>query len=554
MIQATFQHRSGRVIALGRLVLAAVFLLAIWFDPTQPNQQPEVAYALLGLYVGWSAVLLVLTWSNWWYDYRLADRAHFVDLGVFGIIVFFTEGYTSPFYTFFVFLLLSSAIRRSWRDTALTAVAVLVLFVTAGMAVFLLGNAELDLYRLLVRSVYLVVLSLLFIWFGINQQSQQPTAASAAPDLPLDADVPPVEAALRLARERLRAPRLVLAWWHDEEPWLNAAELDGQDFRREQFAPDRFGPLVSDRTGDASFLFDLRRGRTLARNPADPYRPLEIRQRIDPAFAERFRLDNGLAVGIRSRDYQGELFALAIDGLCLDDLKTAQRLGADIAASFDRSSMVAVSEEAAVTRAKTSLARDLHDSVIQALSGAAFRLEALKSWIKAGEDPGPEIDTVKAELAAEQRNIRAFIATLRGGRGSTRTTDLSSGLPYVAEELRQRWNLNCELDGETAVRGPLWMEHEIHQIIREAAANAVRHGGATRLSIAMTAADGHLDLSIADNGAGLGEGAREKAGEGARSSPKSVQERAHGLGGSFSLVSSTEGCRLDIQVPLVDAA
>ena len=113
MIQPTFRHRSGRVIALGRLVLAAVFLLAVYLDPSQPSQNPGAAYALMGAYVIWSAGLLVLTWTNWWLDHRLSAFAHLVDIAAFGILVFFTEGYTSPFYTFFVFLLLSSAIRWS---------------------------------------------------------------------------------------------------------------------------------------------------------------------------------------------------------------------------------------------------------------------------------------------------------------------------------------------------------------------------------------------------------------------------------------------------------
>src|SRR5688500_9437085 len=132
MIQAAFRHRSGRVIAMGRMVLATVFLLALYLDPSQPSQNPDVAYPLLVSYLVWSAGLLVLTWTSWWLDYRLAAVAHLADIAAFGTLVYFTEGYTSPYYTFFVFLLLSSAIRWSWRETALTAFAVAILFFAAG--------------------------------------------------------------------------------------------------------------------------------------------------------------------------------------------------------------------------------------------------------------------------------------------------------------------------------------------------------------------------------------------------------------------------------------
>src|SRR5688500_13809968 len=108
MIQSAFQHRSGRVIALGRLVLAAVFLLAIRLDPTQPSHFENATYAILVAYLAWAAAYLAMTWSNWWLERRLALAAHILDIAMFGIMVYLTEGYTSPFFTFFVFILLSA--------------------------------------------------------------------------------------------------------------------------------------------------------------------------------------------------------------------------------------------------------------------------------------------------------------------------------------------------------------------------------------------------------------------------------------------------------------
>ena len=48
-------------------------------------------------------------------------------------MVLLTEGYTSPFFIFFMFLLLSAAIRWGWRETALTAVLVTVLYLIVGL-------------------------------------------------------------------------------------------------------------------------------------------------------------------------------------------------------------------------------------------------------------------------------------------------------------------------------------------------------------------------------------------------------------------------------------
>ena len=106
-----FQHPSGRVIALGRLILAALFLLAIWIDASQPARAPAATYVVLAAYVAFAAAIVVATWSNWWLDAKLAGPAHAVDIILFTLLVLLTEGYTSPFFTFFMFVLLSAATR-----------------------------------------------------------------------------------------------------------------------------------------------------------------------------------------------------------------------------------------------------------------------------------------------------------------------------------------------------------------------------------------------------------------------------------------------------------
>jgi len=51
------KHRSGRVIALGRFVLAAIFLFAIWIDSSQPARNAPETYWLLASYVAVAAMV-----------------------------------------------------------------------------------------------------------------------------------------------------------------------------------------------------------------------------------------------------------------------------------------------------------------------------------------------------------------------------------------------------------------------------------------------------------------------------------------------------------------
>ena len=123
---------SGRVIALGRLMLATLFLVALLIDVSQPSQAPTETYQLLLVYQLFAVAVTVATWNNWWLDAKLAGPAHAVDIGLFTVLVFVTEGYTSPFFVFFVFLLLSAAIRWGWKETTLTAILVAILYLVAG--------------------------------------------------------------------------------------------------------------------------------------------------------------------------------------------------------------------------------------------------------------------------------------------------------------------------------------------------------------------------------------------------------------------------------------
>ena len=133
-------------------MLASVFLLAIYLDPSQPSAAPSETYVVLALYVVIALALVVTTWRNWWLDHKLARPAHWLDLLVFAVVVFSTAGYTSPFFTFSLFLLLSAAIRWDRRETTRTAIAVNLLFFSAGFLSAVYTPGEIDLQRVVIRS------------------------------------------------------------------------------------------------------------------------------------------------------------------------------------------------------------------------------------------------------------------------------------------------------------------------------------------------------------------------------------------------------------------
>src|SRR3546814_8942003 len=103
----------------------------------------------------------------------------------------------------------------------------------------------------------------------------------------------------------------------------------------------------------------------------------------------------------------------------------------------------------------------------------------------------------------QQRRIRKCVEDRRSSEGDFKKT-LSPELSYFVAFLRKEWD--CQIDlvlDPPDMEVPCWIVHEISQIISEATANAVRHGGATHVCVTLTRSRGELEFCISDNGSGM---------------------------------------------------
>src|SRR5688572_18743299 len=205
------QLSSGRIVALGRLMLAVLFMLALWADASQPAHAPNQTYAIIAVYIVFAAAVVVLTWHNWWRDAQLAGPAHAVDIVMFTALVLLTEGYTSPFFAFFMFVLLAAAFRWNWHATALTAMLLTLLYLVAGLIVKNSGF-PFDDHRFMVRTGHLVILSLIVIWFGANQRWTLFDLGKREVLVEPSLDESPLDACLRAAMDIVHAKAGVFVW------------------------------------------------------------------------------------------------------------------------------------------------------------------------------------------------------------------------------------------------------------------------------------------------------------------------------------------------------
>ncbi|MBC2670767.1 sensor histidine kinase [Novosphingobium piscinae] len=542
--RALFENRSGRVIALFRAILVGVFLIAVWIEPVATHASLDRGKVLLGLYLLVSVGAVVVAWRSWWFDQRLARIMLALDVLVFVASVFVTEAanadFTSPFLALFALAILSATLRWDWRMAALTGLAATGLFLLAGSLTWHLG-LPIDLYRFGRRALYMMALLLVLVWFGL--QRRDPHVA------PLDLATAEGEGqadrwadlrwqALDYAMAVTGARRGVLAWSEAEEPWLDLHEVAPGDRQLRRLGPDALPGW--DEGHDEVCLFDAPRQRKLIRDSDNLPRALPLRARL--VLASHYGIAEGLALPLSCVSGFGVIVLGEITGPGQDFVTLGEIIAREVSNAFNRVAVLQFEREALLARTRGAIARDLHDSVAQSLAGACFRLEALRRNPRTQPAAGEELLAIREALRCEQERVRRLIDTLRSPSGAPDQRDLAPDLETSAQDAAMHWSTRVSLDLAEGLVVPGWYSHELQQLVREAVANAARHGHAGLINVRL-ARHGHgLALDIADDGSGFDAATRTRQ-------PWSIRERVAALGGTLDVASGLDGTRLAIRLP-----
>lgn len=557
---ASREARAARLIASGRVVLAAFSLLAIWLDPSEPTRLAPIAYALLIVYLAWSVIAAALSWL------QRSGRgwlvvSHAIDVGMFILLVFVTEGPSSPFFVFFVFSLVGATVYWGWRGTAVTAAIVLPLYLGLGFySLLFLSGEGFDLSRFITRSSYLAVVASLLGYLGAHEGQlradllrllDQPEALS-------DQTAVIVGHALIQAGQLFRGARALFVWEENEEPWVRWGLWSRDSTVFDRGAPGTFGAWVDERVGELTFACraaDAARPFTRIRTAAGLHAwhgPL-----LDDELRARFQVRAALSAPIASGDLRGRLFVLEPRQAGADDLLLAEIFARRMSARLERLHLLRQLQHDARSELRTRLGRDLHDGVIQSLTAAGLRLEAAQRLLPADSEAGRIIREVEGLLGDEQEDLRSFIRQAPATGVHTRAFPgrLCDRLRDTARRVGSRWDLPIEVTcGEEPPVLDERLAHEIDRIAQEALVNAARHGRATRvkLSLEVEEAAGFLRLVVADDGQGFPfTGRFDLAALNERKlGPLMVKQRVAAAHADLLLDSSPSGARLEIRLPL----
>lgn len=191
------------------------------------------------------------------------------------------------------------------------------------------------------------------------------------------------------------------------------------------------------------------------------------------------------------------------------------------------------------------LARELHDSVSQALYGISLGAHAARTALERDPEHVAEpLDYILSLSDAALAEMRALIFELRPE--SLETEGLVAALTKQAAALQARHELNIVTTFCDEPDLPLQVKEDLYRIAQEAMHNTVKHAHASHVNLHLTQVVDVVMLEVSDDGVGFDTMASFPGHLGLQS----MRERITNLGGAFDIESTPgAGTRIYVSIP-----
>jgi signal transduction histidine kinase len=176
------------------------------------------------------------------------------------------------------------------------------------------------------------------------------------------------------------------------------------------------------------------------------------------------------------------------------------------------------------------IARDLHDHVIQRLFAIGLGMQGTIARIRSPEIQRRLSESVD-DLQGVIQDIRTAIFDLHGrAAGPTRLRQRLD--EAIAQFAGSGVRTKSQFSGPLSVIEPALADHA-EAVVREAVSNAVRHGGATEVTV-LVRVDDDLSIDVTDNGSGIADDVTP-------SGLSNLRHRAEESGGTFDVGKGPDG-------------
>lgn len=563
--------RAERVLAVGRAFLTVSGLVAIYLDPTEPARLREVTYVVLLAYAVHSIAALAFVQGAARLTHTHGRVLHALDILWTSALTFVSQGPVSPFFLFFLFVVLAAAYRGGFRETVATAAIIVGVFL-AETALAALGpwnerwSAAIDfeLNRTILRVTYLLLIGFLLGYLAEEEKQSQAESAAIA-----DASRLPqgalgfggsVSAVARWLLATFEAHTVAVAvreeetgraylWTvrrseagSDEQP-VRRVELDDRLRRSWLFQdPGRAWSASSAHTGSSSALATEAGIWPLTRTHVHVPAPVADEQGRGTVTAVNLGL---------SKEWQGRvyLFHPTPIGAPERSLHFLEALADHVTPAMTNVFLLRRLRARAGAAERARVARELHDGAIQALFAIEMKIEALR---RASQRETTSLDESLAEV---QDMVRQEVLDLRDLMHALRPIDFDGDqLPEALAGVVERFRRDSGVAARFVSTGgrptmPTAMALEIVRIVQEALVNVRKHSRARNVLVRLDRQETTCSLIVEDDGCGLEFEGRWTADEldRRRIGPAIIRERARIAGLALTLDSTPgEGTRVEL--------
>lgn len=198
---------------------------------------------------------------------------------------------------------------------------------------------------------------------------------------------------------------------------------------------------------------------------------------------------------------------------------------------------------------RTRLAEYLHDRPIQRLSAVALALDRIPTVLLADREAvAMDIAKRAAELVREEiASLRELMVELR--RPVSEPRELQRGLEEEAARLCGLAGVDCDVEVELADPLPNTTAATLLDVAREALANAVKHAGASSVTVMVALSYEGVELRVHDDGIGFDQDLAAGTARPGHFGLVQMRRRITELGGSCR-ISSAPGSGTEVRAVL----